>query len=171
MRHLIDRIQQVQDYLGQRILVENVSSYLTYTVSDSSEAEFIAELVERADCDLLLDINNIHVNAVNHGLDAREYVDRMPAARIREMHLAGHELREGYLIDSHSRPVSEPVWSLYRHAIQRCPQVPVLVEWDNDIPPLSTLIQEAQRAETLRAAATRKTHHVHASDRLQPAAT
>lgn len=146
LRHLVSRIGQVQDYLGRRILVENVSSYLTYRASDLEEADFVAELVREADCDLLLDVNNVYVNAANHGLDALAYLRRMPLERVREIHLAGYDIRDGYLLDAHNNKVTPPVWRLYEDFIRRCPDVPTLIEWDKDIPELEVLLAEARQA-------------------------
>ncbi|MEA3410827.1 MAG: DUF692 domain-containing protein [Pseudomonadota bacterium] len=151
LRHLSSRIQFVQEFLGRRILVENVSSYLSYQASDIDEADFIAELLERADCELLLDINNVYVNAVNHGFDARAYLDRIPVARVREIHLAGYETREGYLLDAHNHPVTPPVWRLYEDFVRRQPDIPTLIEWDKDIPAFEVLQAEGQKAEALVA--------------------
>ncbi len=151
LNHLTGRIQQTQDFLGERILVENASSYFCYQASDMDEADFIAELVCRADCDLLLDINNVYVNAVNHEFDAVKYLQKIPRQRVREIHLAGYEEREGYLLDAHNQAVTAPVWQLYADFIQTCPQTPTLIEWDKDIPSFEVLRAEARHAEGLRA--------------------
>jgi uncharacterized protein (UPF0276 family) len=151
LRHVDERIRRVQDFLGMRILVENVSSYLTYRHSILGEAEFLAALTEMSDCNLLLDVNNAYVNEVNHGDSARDFLERLPLDRIHEIHLAGYEDKGDYLIDAHNNRVADPVWALYRDTIQRLPRAPVLIEWDNDIPALETLLGEAARAERLRA--------------------
>jgi uncharacterized protein (UPF0276 family) len=151
LRHVVERIRRVQDFLGVRILVENVSSYMIYRHSTLGEAEFLAALTEMSDCDLLFDVNNAYVNEVNHGASARDYLKHLPLDRIREIHLAGYEDKGEYLIDAHNNQVAEPVWTLYKDTIHQLPQVPVLIEWDNDIPALETLLQEAARAERLRA--------------------
>jgi uncharacterized protein (UPF0276 family) len=151
LRHVEGRIRQVQDFLGMRILVENVSSYLTYGHSSLGEAEFLAALTEMSDCNLLLDVNNAYVNEVNHGDPARNFLQHLPLDRIREIHLAGYEDKGDYLIDAHNNPVADPVWALYRDTIQQLPEAPVLIEWDNDIPSLETLFGEAARAERIRA--------------------
>lgn len=150
LRHLADRIGRVQDFLGRRILVENVSSYLSYADSTLEEADFVAELVETADCDLLLDINNVYVNAINLGLDAQTYLKRMPLQRIREVHLGGHEVREGYLLDAHNHRVSESVWALYAEFIALAPATPTLIEWDKDIPAFEVLLEEAALARSIQ---------------------
>ncbi|MBU6248287.1 MAG: DUF692 domain-containing protein [Xanthomonadaceae bacterium] len=148
---LADRIRCVQDALGRELLVENVSSYLQFDGATMPEWEFVAEVVERAGCALLLDINNIYVNSINHGFDARTYLRAMPVHAVREFHLAGftrkEELGAPLLIDTHDRPVAEPVWALYAAAVQRFGPVPTLIEWDQDLPALETLLGEAARAQ------------------------
>lgn len=150
LQHFSERITQVQDILGIRILVENVSSYLTYQSSTISEAEFIAELLSRTDCDLLLDINNVYVNAVNHGFSASDYLQKIPMQRVREIHLAGYEDRDTYLLDAHNNRVSAPVWELYEQVISEYQNIPTLIEWDNDIPPFAVLREEADVASALK---------------------
>jgi hypothetical protein len=149
--HVADRIQRVQDFLGVRVLVENVSSYLTYRHSTLGEAEFLAALSDTADCDLLFDVNNAYVNEINHGAPAGDFLQQLPLGRIREIHLAGYEDKGDYLIDAHNNRVSDPVWALYADVIQQLPDVPVLIEWDNDLPALEILLDEAARAERIRA--------------------
>jgi len=149
LHHFQKRITQIQDILETRILVENVSSYLTYRASTMSEAEFISELLSRTDCDLLLDINNIYVNAVNHRFSASEYLSKIPMQRVREIHLAGHENRDSYLLDAHNKRVSPPVWKLYEQVISKYPDIPTLIEWDNDIPSFTVLREEADAASAL----------------------
>ena len=150
LEHFSERITQIQDILGTRILVENVSSYLTYQSSTISEAEFIAELLSRTDCDLLLDINNVYVNAVNHGFSASDYLQKIPMQRVREIHLAGYEDRDTYLLDAHNNRVSAPVWELYEQVISEYQNIPTLIEWDNDIPPFAVLREEADVASALK---------------------
>jgi len=150
--HVADRIQRVQDFLGLRLLVENVSSYLTYRHSTLGEAEFLADLSETADCDLLFDVNNAYVNEINHDAPAGDFIQQLPLERIREIHLAGYEDKGDYLIDAHNNRVSDPVWALYADVVQQLPDVPVLIEWDNDLPALEILLDEAARAERIRAA-------------------
>lgn len=149
LQHLGDRIAQVQDFLGERLLVENVSSYVNYAHSTLSEAEFLGALCERADCDLLLDVNNIHVSAFNHGFSATAFLDAVPLERVREVHLAGYEDMGPYLLDAHNHAVSEPVWSLFNELVRRAPHIPALIEWDNDIPSLQVLMNEAGKAESI----------------------
>jgi uncharacterized protein (UPF0276 family) len=149
LHHFSKRITQIQDILDTRILIENVSSYLSYRASTLSEAEFISELLSRTDCDLLLDINNIYVNAVNHGFSASEYLSKIPMQRVREIHLAGYEDRDSYLLDAHNSRVSPPVWELYEEVISEYPDIPTLIEWDNDIPSFRVLREEADAASAL----------------------
>jgi len=149
VRHVARRIQQVQDFLGRRLVVENVSAYVRAT-APLSEAQFVAAVCDEADCELLLDINNLYVNQVNLGFDALRALEALPLARVREIHLAGYEDKGHFLIDAHNHRVSEPVWQIYRQLAQRLPDVPVCIEWDNDIPALGMLLAEARRARTLR---------------------
>lgn len=142
VRHVADRVRQVQDFLGTRILLENVASYVAFQAPEMTEWQFLAAVCQEADCDLLLDINNVHVNAINHGFDAMEYLAGVPAARVRQFHLAGHRRRGGLLIDTHDQPVAAPVWALYGQAVARFGAVPVMIERDADIPPLAELVAE-----------------------------
>ena len=147
IRTITRHIQQAQDYLGCRILIENVSSYLTYRHSAMQECEFLREIVKHADCDILLDINNIYVSAHNHKLDPLEYLQAVPVERVREFHLAGYEDMGDHYLDTHGEKVHEPVWTLYEAALNRFGAVPTLVEWDNNIPAFEVLHAEAKRAE------------------------
>ena len=148
--HMVERVSQTQDYLGEQILVENVSSYMEFQETSLSEVEFVAIVAERADCGLLIDVNNIYVNARNQGIDAEAYIDALPAERIREIHLAGFEDHGDYLLDAHNNPVAEDVWVLYRRLINRVPHVPTLIEWDNDIPTFERLMHEADLAARIQ---------------------
>jgi hypothetical protein len=139
-------VESVQDFLGRQILVENVSSYLAYSHSAVPEWEFVAEVSRRTGCGILLDINNIHVSAINHGFPAIEYLAGIPSAAVQELHLAGFEEGEACLVDTHSRPVGAEVWDLYEAALRRFGALPTLIEWDADIPPLDVLLQEAAKA-------------------------
>jgi len=155
--HVAERVLRVQDRLKRRILVENVSSYVQFTQSTMAEHEFLAALAERADCGLLLDVNNVFVSAHNHGFDARAFLDGIPAGRVGQIHLAGHSQAGALLLDTHDHPVRDEVWELYRRAIARFGDVPTLIEWDDKIPPLARLVEERRRAaavaaEVLRAA-------------------
>jgi uncharacterized protein len=160
--HVARRIEHAQEVLGRTILVENVSSYLQFRGAQMSEWDFLAELARLSGCGILLDINNVHVSACNHGFDARAYLAAMPAHAVREFHLAGHvanpvTLDDGrasqILIDTHNRPVCSSVWSLFEEAIQRVGPRPTIVEWDSDLPALQTLLDEAGQAECRLAAA------------------
>jgi hypothetical protein len=149
IQHVADRISQVQDLLGRRLLLENVSSYLTYRHSIMEEWEFLVAIVERADCDLLLDVNNIYVSAQNHGFDAKRYLDAIPAHRVRELHLAGYEDAGTHLLDTHGEPVHDPVWDLYGQTLQALGPQPTLIEWDNNIPAFDVLYGEGQKATNI----------------------
>lgn len=146
------RIAEVQDFLGRRILVENVSSYLEHAASEMSEAEFVRAVAEQADCGILLDVNNLYVNARNHGLDPIRYLDAIPRDRVAQVHLAGHEDHGDLVIDTHDGPVCDAVWDLYERAIGRLGGVATLIEWDARIPELSVVVTEARRAEAIRSA-------------------
>jgi uncharacterized protein (UPF0276 family) len=146
------KIRRAQDVLGRRLLVENISTYVEFRDSSMSEADFLSAVVEAADCGILLDVNNLYVNARNHGLDPRRFLDRIPAARVGQIHLAGHEDHGDFVIDTHDHPVPGPVWGLYRTALERLGPVPTLIEWDANIPPFEVVLGEARRAEALLAA-------------------
>lgn len=147
LQHLSDRIQQVQDYLGRTILIENPSSYLSFDSSDMGEADFINQLSLSSGCELLLDVNNIYVSAMNHGFDPYQYLESIPQDKVKEIHLAGYEQMDGYLFDTHGHSVKPPVWDLYRAALKRFGSVPTLIEWDTDVPEFSTLLAEAKKAD------------------------
>jgi hypothetical protein len=153
-RHLVDRILAVQEFLGRRILVENPSSYLEFTHSTMPEREFLVEVARASGCGILLDVNNVHVSAVNHGYRASDYLAAIPAELVGEIHLAGHNVTSAdgatLLIDTHDRPVSQPVWELFRIAVERFPDAPALVEWDAELPSLDRLVAEAHTADRLR---------------------
>ena len=149
--NIVARVRTVQDLLGRRILLENVSSYVAFRDSRLTEWEFLREVAERADCLLLLDVNNIYVSAVNHEFDARTYLEAIPAERVQQIHLAGHENHGSYLVDTHDHPVPDPVWELYQAAIARCGAVSTMIERDDHIPPLAELIAELDQARTLAA--------------------
>ena len=153
LQHVSQRILQTQDYLQREILIENVSSYLQYRHSTMPEQEFLVEVAARAGCGILLDVNNIHVSAVNHDFDPLAYLRAIPVAAVREIHLAGFAVNHyddgDMLIDHHGAPVAQPVWDLYREALRRFGPTPTLIEWDTDIPPLSVLLDEARKADAL----------------------
>ena len=150
LRHVASRARTVQDFLEVPLALENASSYLTYTSSTMTEWAFLSGIVEEADCGILLDVNNIYVSSYNHGFDPREYVAAVPAHRVVQIHLAGHTNYGKYIIDTHSDHVIDPVWDLYRQAIRRVGSVSTLIEWDDSIPPLETLLAEAERARKIR---------------------
>jgi len=151
LAHLSSRILHVQDCLKRRLLIENVSSYLTYTHSTMSEWEFLSALAERADCGLLLDVNNIFVSAHNHGFDPRSFLAGIPIDRVGQIHLAGHSDHGAHLLDTHDRPVCDGVWSLYESAVARFGAVSTLIEWDDNLPSLERVIEESRRAADLQA--------------------
>lgn len=157
LRHVVARVTQIQDRLRRRILLENVSSYFEFADSSIPEWEFLAEIARRSGCGILLDVNNVFVSAFNHRFDPSRYLRAIPAAAVCEIHLAGFTRKSfddgaELLIDTHSAPVAEPVWALYRAALQRFGAVPTLIEWDADLPPLSALVAEAIKAETMQYA-------------------
>jgi hypothetical protein len=149
LKHLTARVTQVQDLLGRRLLLENVSSYVAFEADEMSEWQFIAELARRADCELLLDVNNVFVSSVNHGFDPRTFIDAVPAQRVRQIHLAGHEDHGHYKIDTHDHPVCDAVWDLYGHAVRRLGAVPTMIERDDHIPPLDALVAELDVARAV----------------------
>ncbi|QJR12508.1 hypothetical protein DSM104443_03594 [Usitatibacter rugosus] len=149
LANVVAQVERVQERLGQRILVENVSSYLEFEASTIPEGEFLAEVSRASGCGVLLDVNNIYVNAMNHGFDAIAYLDAIPADAVGEIHLAGYDASEGLLIDTHGARVSSEVWALYTVALDRLGPRPTLIEWDTDIPELEVLLAEADRATQL----------------------
>lgn len=149
LAHVCARVAEVQDALGRELAVENVSSYLAFADATIPEWEFVAAVARRTGCKLLVDVNNIYVNANNHGFDADAYLAAMPAEAVAEIHLAGFEARGALLIDTHGAPVAPAVWALYRRAIDRFGPRPTLIEWDTDIPPLATLLREAATAQSV----------------------
>jgi len=149
VRHVAERVLRVQDFLGRRILLENVSSYVTYTHSAMSEWVFLSAVAEAADCLILLDINNIFVSAHNHGFDPLDYLDGVPHERIWQHHLAGHLDRGDCLIDTHDHPVIDGVWELYAQAVRRFGPVSTMIERDDNIPPLEELLAELDHARKI----------------------
>ncbi|MCC7194673.1 MAG: DUF692 domain-containing protein [Gemmatimonadaceae bacterium] len=151
LAHVVERIRRVQDRLGRRILVENVSSYLTFTHSVMPEWEFLAAVAAGADCGILLDVNNVYVSSVNHGFDAGAYVQAIPTDRVGQIHLAGHSDKGSHLLDTPDGPVVAAVWDLYRSAVARFGAVSTLIEWDDQIPEWDVLITEAKCARAVEA--------------------
>lgn len=151
LAHIVNRVDEVQVALGRTILVENVSSYLQFAHSSIPEWEFVAELAHRAGCGILLDVNNVYVNAVNHGFDARAFLTAIPEQLVGEIHLAGHDKLDDAecLIDTHGTAVCDAVWDLYAETIARMGPKPTLIEWDTDLPSLGTLLGEAAKADAI----------------------
>ena len=149
LAHVVDRVRRVQDRLGRRIALENVSSYLRYTFSEMPEQEFVARVAEESDCGLLLDVNNVWVSAVNHGFDAHRYLSAIPGDRVWQVHLAGPSRSGELLIDTHDHPVEEPVWELLGELVRRIGPVSTCVEWDDAIPDWERLAQERGRAKEI----------------------
>jgi uncharacterized protein (UPF0276 family) len=145
-RRTAEKIRQVRDYLEVPICVENVSSYVEFHQSEMAEWEFLTEVVELADCGILLDVNNIYVSSKNHGFDPYDYVNGVPADRVGQVHIAGHTKFEKYILDTHDHPVLDPVWRLYDHATQRCGVTSTLLEWDDKIPSFEEVHGEALKA-------------------------
>lgn len=151
VNHVVKRVRQVQEVLERRLVIENVSSYLTYAESAMSEWEFLTAIAEEADCLLLLDVNNIYVSSVNHGFDARAFVDGVPARRVQQIHLAGHSDRGDHIVDTHDEPVADPVFDLYAYACRRLGRISTMIERDDNIPPLAELIDELVRVRRVAA--------------------
>lgn len=150
-RRVIEQIGIAQDRLGRRLVLENVSSYVRYHAAQLSEWDFLRHVAEEADCELLVDVNNIYVSSVNHGFDPLAYLDGLPAERVRQIHLAGHSVQDGYLVDTHDQPVPDAVWALYAQACQRFGPVASMIERDAYIPPLADLLAELARARAIAA--------------------
>lgn len=147
--HLVSRIQKVQDFLGRRILLENTSSYISFRHSEMTEWEFVSEVCRQADCGLLLDVNNVYVNSVNHGFDPIEYLEALPSERIGQIHLAGHSRQGNLLVDTHDAPICDEVWELFRRVVHRFGKISTMVEWDAKIPAFSKLLMELVKAERI----------------------
>jgi len=147
--HVAGRIGQVQDFFGRRILIENVSAYAGFEESEMSEPEFITRIAERSGSGILLDVNNIFINSYNFNFDAGKYVDDIPVDLVGEMHLGGGEQRDGFILDAHNCRIWDEVWGLYERAVTRFGSVPTLIEWDNDIPELEVLLDEAGKANKI----------------------
>ena len=152
IQHVADRISRVQDYIGRQMLLENVSSYVSYSDSQVSEWEFLCAVAERADCLILLDINNIYVSAFNHNFDPHEYLSAIPGERIYQFHLAGHTQEDNLIIDTHDHPIADPVYDLYAAAVQRFGRVSTMIERDDHIPPLKELLAELDQVRQIAEA-------------------
>lgn len=149
LKHVAARVGEVQDLLGRQIILENVSSYLSYRDSEMTEWEFLREVAQRADCGILLDVNNVYVSSINHGFAPSDYLDAMPPNRVRQIHLAGHSNLDTHLIDTHDAPVIAPVWELYAEAVARFGAVPAMIERDGNIPELAELLAELNIARRI----------------------
>lgn len=147
MLHVIDRVRQVQDYLGRQILLENVSTYLEFSHSTITEWEFLNTIAKESDCKILLDVNNVYVSAINHGFDPLEYLRNIEPSRVGQFHLAGHTDTGTFLHDTHDHPIIEQVWNLYEAALKDYGTVSTLIEWDDHIPPFNELMKEVERAK------------------------
>ena len=149
LQHVAARVRQVQDLLGQQLLLENVSSYVGYSASAMSEWEFLSRLTEASDCLLLFDVNNVYVNSVNHRFDPLEFVNGVPPERVRQLHLAGHDHHGHYIVDTHDAPVADPVWTLFQRVCERFGPISTLLERDANIPPLGELVAELDLARRM----------------------
>ena len=147
LSHVADRVDLVQEKLGRRLLVETLSSYLSFPHSEMTEGEFLAELTRRTGCGILFDVENLYVNTRNLGVDAEAFIDAIPAEAVQEYHLAGYSVRDGCLVDTHDHPVYPEVWTLYEYALRQIGPRPTLIEWDSDIPALPVLMNEAAKAQ------------------------
>jgi uncharacterized protein (UPF0276 family) len=143
---VVRNVRRVQDVLERPLLLENVSSYLSFASDTLSEWDFVAAVAEESDSLILLDVNNVYVSSVNHGFDPLDYLDALPAHRVRQIHLAGHSVQQGCIIDTHDQPVSDPVWALYAEALRRFGPVATMIERDDNIPPFADLAYELRRA-------------------------
>ena len=150
LRHTADRVLAVQDFLGRPLILENPSTYLEFVASQMPEWEFLARLADLTGCGLLLDVNNVHVSAFNHGYDPLAYIDALPADHVVQIHLAGPSDHGTHLIDTHDSPVPDAVWPLYARAWERCGPVATLLEWDASIPPFDELLAELAKAKRVR---------------------
>lgn len=151
LAHVVERIQRVQDFLKRRLVVENASTYVSFADSEMSEQEFVREMANRADCLLLLDVNNVFVSSFNHGFDPFAFIDAVPAERIVQFHMAGHTNEETHRVDTHDQPVCEEVWELYERARRRCGDASAMIERDDNFPPLSELLDEVGRMREIDA--------------------
>lgn len=147
--HIVSRIQQIQEFLGRALLIENVSSYLTFKQSEMTEWDFLVEIMRKSGCYILLDVNNIFVSSVNHQFNPMDYINAMPAERVAQIHLAGHSNHGDYIIDTHDAPVIQPVWDLYAATIKRLGRVSTMIERDDNMPPLEELLAEINYAKRI----------------------
>jgi uncharacterized protein (UPF0276 family) len=169
LRTVAAHLDEVQSALGRTYVIENPSSYVAFSTSTMTEVEFLSELVHRTGCQLLCDVSNVHLSAQNMGYDPYGFLDGLPVAAIRELHLGGFTSEEDeanpgatVLVDTHASTIAPPVWELYDYALRRFGRKPTIVEWDNDLPPLDTLIGEAARADNVAAQALSREDASHA---------
>lgn len=158
IQHIVERVQQVQDFLGRPFLLENVSSYISYTESEMSEWDFYSEVVKRSGCLMLLDINNIYVSSRNHHFNAEDYLNSIDPKYVRQFHLAGHSDFTDYVIDTHDHDIPNPVWDLYQKACQRFGPISTMIERDDNIPPLNDLLLELEKAKSIAQDVFSNTH-------------
>mgnify|MGYP000042638541 FL=1 len=149
LQHVINRVNCIQSFLEQKLCIENISAYVAYADISMSEAEFLNALARETGCSILLDVNNLYVNQKNLGQNAKQFIETINKKYVSEMHLGGYTDKGEFLLDAHNNPVSDPVWALYELALQKMKDVPTLIEWDNDLPEFSTLLQEQQKATAL----------------------
>lgn len=149
LKHVVARISEVQEFMGRRMLIENVSSYLTYLHSHMTEWEFLTAVAKEADCYILLDVNNIFVSAFNHNFDPQEYLRGIPIDRVKQFHLAGHENCGKYIVDTHDAPIVEGVWSLYADAVRRFGRISTMIERDDHIPEFPEVYAELIQAKDI----------------------
>jgi len=149
LTYITGRIKQAQDMLGRQLVMENPSTYAEFTASTMPEWEFLAALTEAADCKLLLDVNNVYVGAFNHRYDAKRYIDAIPASRVAYMHMAGHRNKGTHIIDTHDDHVVDAVWELYRYTVQKLGNLPVMIEWDSNVPKFNVLLAELDKARAI----------------------
>ena len=149
LNHVCDRVDQVQNFLGRPILLENLSSYITYKESEMSEWTFFNNVARRSGCNILLDINNIYVSARNHEFQPQDYLEGIDKDKVKQFHLAGHTDYGNYVIDTHDHPIVEPVWDLYKEALKRFGWISTMIERDDNIPPLAELLAEIEIARNI----------------------
>ncbi|MGD8551180.1 MAG: DUF692 domain-containing protein [Methyloceanibacter sp.] len=149
LNHVVDRVSRVQDFLGRRLTLENVSSYVTFAESEMSEWEFVSEVARRADCWLLFDVNNVYVSAHNHGFSTRDFLHGVPRDRIVQFHLAGHSHEGDHIVDTHDHPVCDQVWDFYRQTVSQVGPVSTMIERDDNIPPLAEVVAELDVARRI----------------------
>lgn len=152
VQHIVSRIQQIQEFLGRPILIENVSSYLTFKQSEMTEWEFILQILNQSGCYLLLDVNNVYVSSINHQFNPLEYIQALSAERVAQIHLAGHSNQGDYIIDTHDAPVIQPVWDLYAATINHLGKVSTMIERDDNMPPFTELLVEMNQARRISEA-------------------